>query len=254
MDINSKQFYIDFDKTEYTFISTTLPLKKETSRLYFNLNTKINFITKEYYDGVYETFFKHLIEQGKCQKITIKERYHTFACDTKKIPSINFLYARYPELELRSNALNTTFKLQSGDTFELVKDTLYYLPLYDEKEPNNFRFGNDYLRYRFLIFDIKNKRIGLYYDNLQGVRNKYLSVAEIIEAKKKNEKNKNKLQQAAVVGGVSVLALLGLLYLRKKNNNLKKMKKNEKKDERGEIMLEDIEENIIFNGTGFVIN
>ena len=120
----------------------------------FDIDTKIIFGTKNYYNNIYQNYFMKY--KDKCNYEIMGEKYGIFICDK------NFNVNNFPTLYFYNHIYNYTFEMNFTNLFLDKNDKKYFLIVFDDTKTNVWTFGTLFLKQYAFIFNTNEKTIGFY--------------------------------------------------------------------------------------------
>ena len=129
----------------------------------FDFDVRVIFGPKKYKELINEHFFSKYPD--KCEYN--RTNYGMFICDK------NLIVNKFPSLYFYHKIYNYTFELNYEDLFKDINDKKYFLIVFDEDEPDIWKFGTLFLRKYLFVFNTEEKTIGFYNDKIKINSNTY---------------------------------------------------------------------------------
>ena len=196
----SNNWYLHFDGIFYGENNTMYV--EDTKSFELDPEKGMIVLNKEMENIIYENFFKGLIEQNKCIKIQLNNKYNNYICeDTIDISS-------FKPVKLRHKGMEFDFVLEVNDLFYHYYDRYFFLLAFTD---SSFLYlGKPFFKKFNLIFNQDSKQIALY--------------VSISKGNKKLKKLKNILPITLIILLIIAILLIGRkLYIYR----VRKLKVNE---------------------------
>ena len=203
-------------------------MKKDLTKVEFNIDIDYYFSTKEYFELIKNSFFEKYLSKGICKINKLKEfylQYQFIACDKT---SFNNELINFPALNFLCTYYNYTFQLTYEDLFIEMNDKILFLMFYNPWSPNKFLFGKKFMTKYHFIFRYDQKNIG------------FLNYKIINDEQNEKEKSKDffenqQLFQVLLIAILSIIfigiIIFGICFELRKNDKKRKKRTNELVDE-----------------------
>ena len=226
---SSIEWMINFQSIYYYYPKDNLTkMKKDLTKVEFNIDIDYYFSTKEYFELIKNSFFEKYLSKGICKINELKEfylRYQFITCDKT---SFNDELINFPTLYFLCTYYNYTFQLTYEDIFIEMNNKILFLVFYNPWSPNKFLFGKKFMTKYHFIFRYDQKNIGfLNYNITNDEKNE--------KEKKKDFFENQQLFQVLLIAILSIIfigiIIFGICYEIKKNDKKRRKRTNELVDE-----------------------
>ena len=136
-----------------------------------DVNRPFIIAPKEYYDYIYENFFKELIEKKICKNSTTVNEFCGYICDGNSNIILNYIKNKFPILSFEHRELNETFYLKGEDLFSYnmfnkSDINIYFMAILSIQKyniyANRWFLGTPFFKKYKFSFNYDSKMIGYY--------------------------------------------------------------------------------------------
>ena len=138
----------------------------------FHIDLKIILGTKKYYNIINKYFFSK--NNDKCIYEFYDNKYKIFICNN------NLNIKNFPSLYFYNHIYNYTFHLDSNDLFLEKNNKKYFLIAFDESKTDIWTFGTLFLKKYSFVFNINDKTISFYNNEINDDKNWLKLIKNII--------------------------------------------------------------------------